>query len=166
MRSTLALFTLLPALALAQADGGAAAPAKPAEPPPPADEINRVLEYYFYGKDRGPALTALKACLKVDSNKDSPTKFECLEAVSGPVKKGQTVNLWVTFFVPEGGNYDDVRMVFIHEKEIRSTIDLKLDKSMRSRTWRPQGMTKAGKWTLKVMRGDKELGSTQVTVTE
>ena len=165
MRTTIALFTLLPALALAQADAGAAAP-KPLEPPPPADEINRVLEYYFNGKDRGPALTALKACLKVDSNKDSPTKFECLEPVNGPVKKGTTVNLWVTFFVPEGGNYDDVRMQFLHEKEARSTLDLKLDKSMRSRTWRPQGMTKAGKWTLRVLRGEKELGSTQVTVIE
>lgn len=164
MRGLIALWLLAPSLALAQADAGAAP--KPVEPPPPADEINRVLDFYFNGKDRGPALIALKACLKVDGHKDSPTKFECLEQVSGPVKKGTLVHLWTTFFVPEGGNYDDVRVQFLHEKEVRSTIDLKLDKSMRSRTWRSQGMTKTGKWTLKVMRGDKELGSTQVTVVE
>lgn len=165
MRNLLfALLFVAPALALAQTDAGA--PPKPLEPPPPADEINRVLDFYFNGKDRGPALTALKACLKVDGNKDSPTRFECLEQVTGPVKKGTLVHLWTTFFVPEGGNYDDVRVQFLHGSEVRSTIDLKLDKSMRSRTWRSQGMTKTGKWTLRVMRGDKELGSTNVTVVD
>jgi hypothetical protein len=166
MRTLIGVLCLASSIAFAQTDGGTAAAPKPVEPPPPADEINRVLEYYFNGKDRGPALTALKACLKVDQNKDSPTKFECLEPVNGPVKKGATVNLWVTFFVPVDGNYDDVTMQFLHEKEIRSTLDLKLDKSMRSRTWRPQGMTKSGKWTLRVMRKDKELGATTVTVVD
>ena len=164
MRWLIGVFCLAPWVALAQADGGAAA--KPIEPPPPADEINRVLDYYYNGKDRGPALTALKACLKVDQNKDSATKFDCIEPVNGPVKKGALVHLWTTFFVPIDGNYDDVRVQFLHGTEVRSTIDLKLDKSMRSRTWRSQGMTKTGKWTLRVMQGEKELGSTTVNVIE
>ena len=163
-RTLLAALLVLPAAALAQADAGAAL--KPVEPPPPAEEINRVLDYYFNGKDRGPALSALKACLKVDSQKDSPTRFECLEPVSGSVKKGTSVHLWVTFFVPEGGNYENVALQFLHDGQVRTTIDVKLDKSMRSRTWRTQQLSRAGKWTLRVLHGDKELGSTFVTVVE
>ena len=69
-------------------------PAQPAAPPPPAEEIKRVLDYYYTGKDRGPALVELKACLKVDVAKDSPTKSECVEPVKGPVKKNTVVHAW------------------------------------------------------------------------
>ncbi len=96
-------------------DAGTAVAAAPAQPPPPADEVRRVLDYYYNGKDRGPTLLELKACLKVDSGKDSPTKFECIEPVTGPVKVGTQVHAWVSSFVPKGGSYDDVSLQFLHE---------------------------------------------------
>ncbi len=159
LRFTVAACLLASAVAVAQ-DAGAAAPL----PPPPADEVRRVLDFYFNGKDRGPVLVELKACLKVDQTKDSATKFECLEEVKGPVKVNTTVHGWMTWFLPKGSLYEDVTMQFAHEGTVRSTIDVKLDQEMRARTWRQQALTKKGKWTITVMRGAAVLGTTTVTV--
>jgi hypothetical protein len=162
-RITVAAAILLSFGAFAQ-DAGTAAPAAVAQPPPPAEEVRRVLDYYFNGKDRGPTLVELKACLKVDTAKDSPTRFECLEEVKGPVKMNTNVHAWLVFFVPRGANYDDVAIQFLHEGNVRSTIDTKLDLEMRVRTFRSQQMTKKGKWTINVVRGSTVLGTTTVTV--
>lgn len=133
------------------------------EPPPPADEIKRVLDYYYNGKDRGPALVELKACLKVDSTKGSPTLNECVEEVKGPVKVNQAVHGWLAWYVPKGGSYEDVSVQFLLNGEVRSTQDIKLDGEGRTRTWRTQAATKKGKWTIKVTYKGKELGSTTYT---
>lgn len=160
LRVTAAAVFFISTSALAQ-DAGA--PAAPAQPPPPADEVRRVLDYYFNGKDRGPTLVELKACLKVDSAKDSPTRFDCVEEVKGPVKVNTTVHGWTMWFLPKGANYDDVTLQFAHEGTVRSTVDVKLDTEMRARTWRSQSLTKKGKWTISVVRGGTVLGTTTVT---
>jgi hypothetical protein len=149
-------------LGLAQ-DAGAAAAAAPAQPPPPTDEVRRVVDYYYNGKDRGPVLMELKACLKVDSAKDSPTKNECIEEVKGPVKVNTTVHGWTSWYMPKGGLYDDVSVQFAHEGQVRSTVDVKLDTEGRSRTWRSQNVSKKGKWTITVVRGGVVLGTTSFT---
>ena len=165
MRTTLCLLAVLFAsLAHAQDAGVTAAPAD-TRPPPPADEIKRVLDYYYYGKDRGPALVELKACLKVDSaGKDANSKHECIEPVTGNVKKDTNVHGWTMWYLPEGASYDDVSLQFIFGNEVRSTVDVKLASSGRTRTWRSTTVSKKGKWTIKVKRGDQELGSTSFTV--
>ena len=142
-----------------------AAPPADVKPPPPADEIKRVLDYYHTGKDRGPALVELKACLKVDSaSKDPQTKNECIEPVTGNVKKDTTVHGWTMWYLPEGANYDDVSLQFLFGDEVRSTVDVKLNAAGRTRTWRSTTASKKGKWTIKVKRGSQELGSTSFTV--
>lgn len=159
-RLVVAAASVLCAVSFAQ-DAGA--PAAPGQPPPSADEVRRVLDYYYNGKDRGPALVELKACLKVDSGKDSPTKFDCLEEVKGPVKVNTTVHGWTMWLLPKGANYDDVSLQFAHEGTVRSTVDIKLDTEMRARTWRSQTLTKKGKWTISVVRSGTVLGTTTVT---
>ena len=134
------------------------------QPPPPADELRRVLDYMYSGKDRGPALVELKACLKVDSGKDSPTKSECTEEVKGPVKLNSTVHGWTMWLMPKGGNYDDVTLQFAHEGQVRSTVDIKLDTEGRVRTWRSHTVGKKGKWAITVLRGTSVLGTTSFTV--
>ena len=63
------------------------------------------------------------------------------------------------------GSYDDVSIQFLFEGQVRSTIDVKLDKGgQRSRTWRSAALGKPGKWDIKVVRGAKEMASAQVTV--
>ena len=141
-----------------------AAPAKPAGPAPAAEELKRAMDYYYNGKGRGPILVEFKTCLKIDNNKESPTHYECVEPVSGPVKKGSLVHAWTLWFVPQGDKYDDVVIQFVFEGQIRSTQDIQLTDSFRSRTYRASPLSKAGKWEVKIVRGTTELASLPVTV--
>jgi hypothetical protein len=139
--------------------------AAPAGPPPTADEIKRVLDYQDNGKDRGPALLDVIACGKVDQTKGSPTQFTCIEPITGPVKKGTTVNAWVQFFCPKGGKYEDLKIQWLLGSEVRQTTDFTVEGLARTRTWRAHTPPKAGKWTIKIVQGEgKELGSTSFTV--
>jgi hypothetical protein len=133
-------------------------------PPPTAEEIKRVLEYQDNGKDRGPALLDVIVCSKVDQAKGSATQFTCLEPVTGPVKKGSIVNAWVQFFCPKGGKYEDIKIQWLHGTEVRQTTDIVVEGLARTRTWRAHTPPKAGKWTVKVLQGDKELGAASFTV--
>ncbi|MDX2014243.1 MAG: hypothetical protein SFW67_28850 [Myxococcaceae bacterium] len=147
-------------LALAQDPPPAAA-----APPPSADEIKRVLEYQDNGKDRGPALLDVVPCLKVDQTKGSPTQFTCIEPVTGAVKKNTTVNAWVQFFCPKGGKYEDLKIQWLLGNEVRQTTDITVEGLARTRTWRAHTPPKAGKWTIKIIRGEStELGSATFTV--
>jgi hypothetical protein len=133
-------------------------------PRPTGEEAKRVTDYYFYGRDKGPLMIQLVPCLKVDTNKDSPTKNECIEPIKGPVKKGQALHAWTMWLSPDGGAYDDVFVQFLHEDQVRTTVDVKLDRGFRARTWRTTQLSKAGRWTIKVMRGKEELGKADVQV--
>ena len=160
MRTTLCFAVLLSAASAFAQDAGVA----DTRPPPPADELKHVLDYYYNGKDRGPGLVELKACLKVDGSKEGPTSNECIEPVTGKVKKDTTVHGWTMWYLPKGASYDDVSLQFLHGNEVRSTVDLKLNAEGRNRTWRATTASKKGKWTIKVKRGDQELGSTSFEV--
>jgi len=164
MKLRTVLFSAAVASSIALAQEAATAPAAPLEPPPPADEIKRVMDYQENGKDRGPALLELVACAKVDNTKGSPTANTCVEPVSGPVKKGTTVFAWTLWFCPRDGKYEDVSIQFLHEGQVRSTVDVTIQGLARTRTWRGYSLTKPGKWEIKILRGDKELGGTSVTV--
>jgi hypothetical protein len=131
---------------------------------PTADEIKRVLDYQESGKEAGPVLLELVPCTKVDITKGSATQYNCLEPVTGPIKKNTTVNAWMSWFCPKGGVYEDLTVQFLHEGQIRQTIDLKIEGFSRTRTFRSHQFGKAGKWQIKVLRGDKELGAASVTV--
>ncbi|MGC4115149.1 MAG: hypothetical protein QM765_11180 [Myxococcales bacterium] len=140
----------------------AAASAQTAEPTP--DEIDRVLEYFNSGKGRGPILTGFKACTSVDNKKDSPTRLECSEEVSGPVKKGTVVHAWTAWFVPQGDRYDDIAVQFVHEGSLRATVDVSVTTAYRTRSYKSQALTKSGNWEIKVVRGEKVLASSKVVV--
>ena len=156
---------LLPVLTLAQTPEQAP-PQQPSPAPaaPSSVEAKKVLDYYYHGKESGPLLVDLKACLKVDSaSKDGPTRSECTELVQGPVKKGTSVTAWMLWLVPDGGKYDDVVIQFLYQGQVRSTLDLPLAASFRTRSWRAQTLSRAGPWQIRVMRGEKELGQLGVT---
>jgi hypothetical protein len=90
---------------------------------------------------------------------------ECLEEVSGAVKKGSQVSVWTHWFVPKGGKYEDVTVQVLLDGQVRETKDIPaLTESWRARTWKTVSMSKPGKWTIKLMRAGKELKSADVTV--
>ena len=158
------LAILLAALpSLAQAPAPVPAPA-PGPALPSAQEVKRVLEYHENGKDLGPVLLDLVACLKVDTTKNSPTIYNCLEPVSGPVKKGTVVAAWTSWFSPKGGTYEDLSIQFLHEGQVRSTVDLRVEGGWKTRNYRSASLTKVGTWQVKVLRGEKELGAVKVLV--
>lgn len=142
----------------------AAAPAD-APPAPSAQEISKVATYFLKGKGAGPILVDSKVCLKVDATKESPTRSDCIEPVTGPVKKNATVSIWANWLIPEGDKYDDVTVQFLFQGQVRATKDMALSGgSLRYRTYTGTPMTKSGKWQIKIMRGEKELTSAEVTV--
>ncbi len=155
---------LLAGSAWAQAENAAQAAAPAMKPIPPADELKRALDYLEAGKESGPALLDVIPCLKVDQTKGSPTMFTCLEPVTGPLKKGATVQAWTHWFCPKDGKYEDVTIQFLLDGEVRSTNDVTVSGYGRTRTWRGQNLSKPGKWQVKVLRGGKELGTANIVV--
>ena len=131
---------------------------------PSADEALKVSNYYFDGKDSGPLLVKFIACLKVDEVETSKTKNECTTPVTGAVAKGSDVFGWTQWVVPVGASYDDVSLQFLLDGAVRETKDIPLTESLRLRTWRPATASKAGKWTIKLMRGGKEVSSVDFEV--
>jgi hypothetical protein len=164
LRHVFVIVVVLSAVHAFAQDPTASPAPSPALPAPTADEIKRVLDYQESGKDRGPVLLELVPCLKVDLTKGSPTQYNCVEPITAPIKKGTTVNAWTAFFCPKGGSYDDLSIQFLHENQVRQTADLKVEGFSRTRSFRSHQFTKSGKWVIKVLRGDKELGSAQVVV--
>ena len=166
-RTLLAAALLVASFAFAQ-DAGVAAAAAPAftGPPPTAEAIKLFLDYQEKGASAGPVLLDLVPCVKVDSTKGSPTQYLCTEPVGASVPKGTTVFAWLQWLCPRDGKYEDVSIQFLHEGQVRKTVDNPVVGFGRTRGWRGENFNKIGKWTIKVMRGDKELGSANVNVVE
>ena len=149
MRSTLIVASLTLALpALAQTA-------------PTAEEINKVMDYYKNGQDQGPILLEAVLCGKVDRK----TK-ECQDPVGQSVAAKSKVELKMRWFVPKEGKYDDIRIEWAHNGEIRRTSDLKLSGSMNYRTWKAKTLSKVGDWEVRIRRGDKMIKTLKVSATE
>lgn len=148
-------------------DAGTAAPAVPAAPPAPApspEVIKQFLDYQERGAASGPVLLDLIPCTKVDNTKGSPTQYQCIEPVKGSVPKGTTVFAWLQWMVPKDGKYEDVQIQFLHEGQVRKTVDNPVAGFGRTRGWRGENFNKVGKWTIKITRGAQEFGTATVDV--
>jgi hypothetical protein len=143
-----------------------AAPAMPPPPPPPAptaDEIKRVTDYYYKGADSGPVLLEMLLCTKVVKNTEG--KLSCEADIGGAASKGTSVSAFVRFFAPKGGKYEDVRIKFVHNGEMRKMDDITVVESLTgSATYKTVALTKAGTWEVQVTRGDVVLGQKTVIV--
>jgi hypothetical protein len=126
--------------------------------------VRKVVDYYQTGKDKGPILVELKPCLTIDTQRDSPTRWDCKEPVTAPVKRGTLVSAWTSWLVPQDAKYEDVVVQWVLDGQVRSTQDVALSSSWRSRTYKSNALSKKGKWSIKVLRGDKEVGSADVQV--
>jgi hypothetical protein len=130
---------------------------------PSGDDARKVVDYYYRGKGKGPVLIELKPCLKIDTEEGSANRYECSQPVDGAVKPGSFVYAWTSWLVPEGDDYSDVTVQFAQAGAVKGTKELKLSSAFRTRTYK--GMTLgAGKWMIKAMRGDQEIGHAEVEV--
>lgn len=129
-----------------------------AEPPDNAS-ISLVVDYFYGPTDADPILYDARLCTKVDRK----TK-KCVAEVGEGSTKGQTVELLTNWFAPKGSKYDDVRVEWIHEGELRKTSDITVSGALRYRTWKAKTLTKKGTWEIRVRRGEKILKSFKVNV--
>jgi hypothetical protein len=152
----LLLALCLPAAALAQE---AAAP----PPAPSADEINKVTTYYLTGKDAGPILIDFRLCGAIGKNAEG--KNVCENELGDAAAKGDQLNAFVRFFAPRGGKYEDLKVRFLLDGEVRTTSDFTVSESWTGYTnYKRTTMGKAGTWEVEVVQGDKVLAKKKVAV--
>lgn len=125
---------------------------------PSAKMIKEVVDYYYSGQEEGPVLTEAKLCKGI---KD----FECTEAVDpNAVKKGETIHVWMRFFVPKGASYDDILVEYSHEGVPRRLTPHKIESSIRYRLVDKNSVDKAGNWTISVKKGITKLSEFKIKV--
>ena len=133
---------------------------------PSSSNVTDLFDYWRSGKD-GPVLAHFMACLKLDLKKRSPTRYECVEPVRGPVDPRTQVYAWADWLVPRGEKYEDAAVEFVFAGEVR----LRQALTIRGRVASPVVPTTAaaklsqrGIYTLRLTRQDRVLKEVQVEV--
>jgi len=127
---------------------------------PTAKVVKEVVDYYYTGQKEGPILTEAKLCQGI---KD----LECSEiANAGSLKKGETIYVWMQFFVPKGASYDDILVEYKHEGIPWRLMPHKIEGSIRYRLVDKFSLDKPGNWTITVKRGINKLSDFKVKVVE
>ena len=138
-------------------------PTPPAPPAPTADEINKVTAYYLNGRDAGPILVDFRLCGAVGKNAEG--KNTCDNELGDTAAKGEQINAFVRFFAPRGGKYDDLKIRFRLDGEVRTTSDFTVGESWTGYTnYKRTTLSRAGTWEVEVLRGDTLLAKKKVAV--
>lgn len=118
---------------------------------PEAKQIQAVVDYFYNGQKEGPVLIDSKLCKSIKG-------LECQGQLEpNTVSLGESVKVWMQFFVPKGGLYDDIFVEYKHNGVPRNLQAHKVEGSIRYRivdTYKPD---KIGDWTVTVKRGAKSL---------
>lgn len=148
--------------ARAQTQAAAAATAPPSAPT--AAEINKVVDYYQNGVDGGPVLVEFQLCAKVARN-PTTQKLACEGELSATAAKGTAVAAFVKFFAPKGGKYEDLKVKFLLNGEVRSTSDFSVTESFSGYSnYKQTTLSKPGTWDVQVLRGEAILATKTVKV--
>jgi hypothetical protein len=125
---------------------------------PPAKEIKEVVDYFYSGQKDGPILTDSKLCKSI---KD----LECEQPLEpNAVQLGDLIQVWMQFFVPKGGVYDDIMVEYKHEGVPRNLNAHKVESSIRYRVVDKYKIDKPGKWTITIKKATTSLKDFQITV--
>ena len=154
------LFLAVLVLCLAPAIG-------PAQEQPTGEEANRVINYYFNGQGYGAVLMESKLCREIAE--EGKYKNECINPVSdNMVNKGEEVDLWMKFLVPEGDEAS-ILISFSIDGRVRKVSKTTISGSVRWRTWKAIPTYRTGDWSVVVLQEmadqDVQLGSMEYTVT-
>ena len=125
---------------------------------PTAKMVKEVVDYYYNGQKEGPILTEAKLCKAVKN-------YECTETLNpNNVTKGETINVWMRFFVPKGASYDDILVEYKYEGIPRRLTPHKIDSSIRYRLVDKNSADKPGNWTITVKKGISKLKEFKINV--
>jgi hypothetical protein len=121
------------------------------EAAPPADTIKAVVDYYYEGSDEGPVLVDSKLCTEIRD-------LECVGEVDpASVGVGDTIMVWMQFFVPQDVTADDIMVEYAHEGVPRWLKAHKVESSIRYRVVNRYQLNKAGKWAIVIKKGTTPL---------
>ena len=121
------------------------------EAAPPADTIKSVVDYYYEGGDEGPVLVESKLCTDIQD-------LECVGEIDPKsVGVGDTVMVWMQFFVPKGVTAADIMVEYAHEGVPRWLKAHKVESSIRYRVVNRYQLNKAGKWAIVIKKGTTPL---------
>jgi hypothetical protein len=118
---------------------------------PKAKIIKEVIDYFYNGQKEGPVLTDAKICKTIKG-------LNCEDTMDlNAVRAGESVKVWMQFFVPKGAVYDDIFVEYKHEGLPRYLTAHKVEGSIRYRvvdTYKPD---KIGNWTITIKKGATNL---------
>lgn len=125
---------------------------------PTSNMVKEVVDYYYNGQTEGPILTDAKTCMSVKSlSCDEPADPEAFIS-------GEVIRVWMQFFVPKGGTYDDIFVEYKHEGMPRNLAAHQVDGSIRYRLVDSHKLNKPGKWTITIKKGLTVLRTFDVNV--
>jgi hypothetical protein len=118
---------------------------------PEAQKIREVVDYFYNGQKEGPVLIDSKLCTNI---KD----LECRDQLAqNSISMGESVKVWMQFFVPKGDSYDDIFVEYKHNGTPRNLQAHKVEGSIRYRLVDSYKPDKVGDWTITIKRGSKSL---------
>ena len=136
---------------------------------PSAAETKKVLDFYYNGQGQGVVLFETLLCKEIA--KEGDNKNNCSEVITnGTATKGEAVNLWMAYLVPNGEENQNIIVQFEHKGVTRMVKNIQINGSIRYRTWRKISFNKTGSWTAKIFheKGDDTilLNSVNITVVD
>lgn len=127
---------------------------------PPTKSVKEVVDYFYNGQKDGPILSDSNLCKSI---KD----LECEQALDpAAIAVGDLIYVWMQFFVPKGGVYDDIMVEYKYEGVPRNLNAHKVESSIRYRVVDKYKVDKPGKWTITIKRGLTNLKEFQITVVQ
>lgn len=131
-----------------------------ADAKPAAEEVKRVLDYYYHGKGLGPVLLETKVCREIQREGDE--KGECAGDISTQaIKKGEAIYLWMAYMAPLGDEPQNIIVQFENGGVTRIVKNVQITGQLRYRTWLKVTLDKVGAWKAKVAH---DTGSTAVAL--
>jgi len=125
---------------------------------PTSKMVKEVVDYFYGGQTEGPVLTEAKICKTVKS-------LSCEESADPKAfTLGEPIRIWMQFFVPKGGTYDDIFVEYKHEGVPRNLAAHKVEGSIRYRLVDAYKLNKLGKWKITIKKGVTDLKAFDVNV--
>ena len=125
---------------------------------PTSKMVKEVVDYFYDGQTEGPILAEAKICKTVKS-------LSCEEPADPKAfTLGEPIKIWMQFFVPKGGSYDDIIVEYQHEGVPRNLAAHKVEGSIRYRLVDSYKLNKLGKWTITIKKGLTDLKAFDVNV--
>ena len=125
---------------------------------PTAKMVKEVVDYFYNGQTEGPILTDSNLCKSVKA-------LDCEESIDmNAISLGESIKVWMNFFVPKGAVYDDIIVEYKHEGIPRNLTSHKVEGSIRYRVVDTYKLDKLGKWTISIKKGMTNLKEYNVTV--